>query len=242
MERWTEEDPRVLAIQASNVQHFATAKRATVEQIICALNRGVDPEGMSKSELSGAIDAAQEQADLVRMRTHESYARDHLGSLFPTAAADAFDDLPLQAAMSRITAREKELMDQFPVGTSVSFHRGDINGVITKYGPSNDARSIGMVFFITGVQGQFGVYNLVNASKTSDSVDPKAAEKEALRVRVTEKVEAVLREEPVDFDEAVKKTTTQVMARLTKGRRTDLGSITDGDIDLLIVDQRGRTY
>ncbi len=242
MERWTEESPRVIAIQESNVQHFATAQRATVEQIICALNRGVDPEGVSKSELSDAIDAAQGQADLVRLSTHESYARDHLGSLFPDAAFDAFDELPLQTVMSRITVREKELMDQFPVGTSVSFRGGDINGTITRYAPSNDARSIGMVFFITGAAGSFGVYNLTNASKTSDSVDPKAAEKEALRVRVTEKVEAVLRDEPVDFDETVKKTTAQVMKRLTKGRRTDLGSITDENIDLLIIDQRGRTY
>ncbi len=171
-----------------------------------------------------------EDADRFQLEGKEASLRGYLKTLYPDAQAPEIDTLQMRELLSRIETRERELMDQFPVGTFVTFMNGDneASGVIGQFVPDNDRLGTGVS--IKGVRGGFSLAILVNASITPERFDPTIVKINELREKVHDRAVAYLTDKPVDLAREAGKITTALMRVLTKGN-ADLESIPDDRID-----------
>jgi len=183
-----------------------------------------------------------EDADRFKLEGKEASLRGYLKTLYPDPDAQApeIGTLQMRELLSRIEIRERELMDQFPIGTFVTFMSGDkeVSGIVSQFVPDNDRLGTGVA--IKGVRGGFSLAVLANASIAPERFDPTIVEVNELRERVSERVRKNLEDKPVDLARETGRMTTAIMRVLTKGKGTDLESIPDDQIDREIEDHQFR--
>ena len=238
-------EERANQIYDENVSTLGKEHAPTLPQIRFALNLNIDPRGKYRQELSdliGGVRGKQEQEQLTRQM------RAYLSTLYPEDMRAVIEQMEPSVLQQKITAREDELMQQFPIGSYINF--GEKNGIIGGYFDSinSDFRShcFGLRTGKGGKGSNYSFKHLLNARRVTEFVDAQAAAMPALEERITQRVKALLTKiEFIDLSTATRRTKDAVMRVVKpKARAGTLNpaTITDDEIDNLIGKFEGKTY